>query len=741
MTHRAVAPAVALLILGGFVAAMATVGDPSYTLTDLGPGTANAVNGAGSVVGSKPAAGGSSRAYIWTSASQTQTDLGIADSSANGVNDSGVVVGAMTVAGDQHAFLWASGSTTDLGTLDGFYESSAADVNASGQIAGTCWFGFPARAFLWSGGSMSDLGTLGGSRSEAAAVNDAGKVVGNSLLDDELTRHAFTWESGVGMTALGDLDGNNGSEATDVNDAGDVVGSSFTAGYVYYGWYAYWVEGPSTATLWQNGVPVALGGLNTHAFGVNDATADHGIQVIGDAYDETCQEFMPVMWEVDAAGQVTSRVLDESLNATFTGYLERTGRISDAGQIAVSGSTSTFDPRAFLLTPSAQPAVVQPLHAVRYFSATAGVERVSLSWSGVCDAETYIVQRGTAQGGPYQTIATGLTQTSYVDTTAPLGATYHYVVAAVKGPTTGALSADAAAAPVPYAPTNLTAKALNGKQKGQVTLNWTASASGGIAHYKVFRRATNGVLTLVATTGNVTSYTVTGLAKRTKYQFVVSAVHTGGQESAVSNIVTVTARDAAGNKKTDVLTVTYTATSGDTTPPTITISGPTSATTYTTTKNVVTLGGTSSDNRGVTAVTWTNSRGGTGFSSGTTSWSVPSVALQSGTNVITVTAQDAAGNKGTDVITVTYSTTTTQTPPPSSFSLSGQLLTSGSWVRASLQWSQIPPASVEIYLNNRMVKRTTDDGNEVLSPTGSAPYIYKVCYPETTTCSNDLTLR
>jgi hypothetical protein len=203
-----------------------------------------------------------------------------------------------------------------------------------------------------------------------------------------------------------------------------------------------------------------------------------------------------------------------------------------------------------------------------------------------------------------------------------------------------------------------------------------------------------------------------------------------------TNNVTVTARDAAGNRKTDVLTVTYAVATSDATPPTISIGGPTTASSYTTTKNVITLGGTASDNKGVTAVTWSNSRGGSGFSSGTTSWSVPSILLEGGTNIITVTAQDAAGNKATDVLTVTYSTTTT-----TSFVLSGQLLTSGSWVRASLQWTQVPPLNIEIFLNDRLVKRTTDDGNEVVAPSGSAPYVYKVCYPASSTCSNKVTLR
>jgi hypothetical protein len=53
-------------------------------------------------------------------------------------------------------------------------------------------------------------------------------------------------------------------------------------------------------------------------------------------------------------------------------------------------------------------------------------------------------------------------------------------------------------------------------------------------------------------------------------------------------------------------------------------------------------------------VTWSNNRGGSGTATGTTSWTVRSVALQSGDNVLTVTAHDAAGNVATSILTVTY---------------------------------------------------------------------------------------
>ena len=118
-----------------------------------------------------------------------------------------------------------------------------------------------------------------------------------------------------------------------------------------------------------------------------------------------------------------------------------------------------------------------------------------------------------------------------------------------------------------------------------------------------------------------------------------------------SNVITVTARDAAGNTGTDRLTVTY----NDIVSPTVTITSPTSASTYTSSSATLSIGGTASDNVGVTQVTWSNDRGGSGTCSGTGSWSASGIALLIGTNVITVTARDAAGNTGTDRLTVNYS--------------------------------------------------------------------------------------
>ena len=72
-----------------------------------------------------------------------------------------------------------------------------------------------------------------------------------------------------------------------------------------------------------------------------------------------------------------------------------------------------------------------PPSAPASLTVTTGFEQVSLSWSAVADAVSYIVKRSTTSGSGYVTLASGLTGTTYTDTTATPGVTYYYVVVAV----------------------------------------------------------------------------------------------------------------------------------------------------------------------------------------------------------------------------------------------------------------------------------------------------------------------
>src|SRR5947208_14868369 len=120
-----------------------------------------------------------------------------------------------------------------------------------------------------------------------------------------------------------------------------------------------------------------------------------------------------------------------------------------------------------------------------------------------------------------------------------------------------------------------------------------------------------------------------------------------------TNVLTVTAQDAAGNATMASLTVTL----NDTTRPTVAITSPTFGATFNTSNALLTLGGIATDSVGVTRMTWANSRGGSGKAIGTTSWMANGIGLQPGTNVLTVTAQDAAGNGTMASLTVTLNDT------------------------------------------------------------------------------------
>lgn len=88
--------------------------------------------------------------------------------------------------------------------------------------------------------------------------------------------------------------------------------------------------------------------------------------------------------------------------------------------------------------------------------------------------------------------------------------------------------------------------------------------------------------------------------------------------------------------------------------PEVLITNPTFASITTNTTGTINLGGSVTDNKAVVRVTWANSAGGGGEVSGTDSWLVSGITLQPGTNILTVAAVDAAGNVGTDTLTVIY---------------------------------------------------------------------------------------
>lgn len=102
--------------------------------------------------------------------------------------------------------------------------------------------------------------------------------------------------------------------------------------------------------------------------------------------------------------------------------------------------------------------------------------------------------------------------------------------------------------------------------------------------------------------------------------------------------------------------------------PTLKISAPTGAA-LTNTTGSIKFTGTASDNASLQPITWSNDRGGNGTATGTASWTVPQVTLSPGLNIITITAQDSAGNSTQAFVSVLYRVPPSFTQQPVSQSI------------------------------------------------------------------------
>jgi fibronectin type 3 domain-containing protein len=178
--------------------------------------------------------------------------------------------------------------------------------------------------------------------------------------------------------------------------------------------------------------------------------------------------------------------------------------------------------------------------------ATAGDGQVSLTWTapfddGGADISDYVLYRSELPGAESPLVNSG-GALNYTDTTAINGTTYYYTVAAVNSVGTGPQSNEVSATPEAPPPPPVDppgAPVLNSATGGnsQVTLAWTAPADDGgasITNYEVRRSIGSGSEVLVATVGNVLTYTDPGLSNGVTYYYVVVAVNSEGA-GAVSN--------------------------------------------------------------------------------------------------------------------------------------------------------------------------------------------------------------
>ena len=205
-----------------------------------------------------------------------------------------------------------------------------------------------------------------------------------------------------------------------------------------------------------------------------------------------------------------------------------------------SPDTNMANDIVFTVAAPSAPAAPASLTATGYDS------RVELSWTASPGASSYSIKRSTTAGGPYATLATGATSTTYNDTFVPGGATvvngttYYYVVTASNTFGEGAASTEAFATPqappAPASPANLTATAVSNQR---IDLTWTDTANneGGFKIWRTLEgQPFNEEKDLIKGLGpNVQSYSDSGLMEASIYHYRVRAYNAGG-DSELSNI-------------------------------------------------------------------------------------------------------------------------------------------------------------------------------------------------------------
>ena len=160
---------------------------------------------------------------------------------------------------------------------------------------------------------------------------------------------------------------------------------------------------------------------------------------------------------------------------------------------------------------------------------------ITLSWNAVSGASKYSVYRGTSSGdiSTKTQLATDITGTSYIDTSALTGTTYYYQVRAINGDGSSSASNEVEAT------ASGGSFSLVGTISGtSVVLNW--STISGAASYNLYRGTTAITTSMTRIQSNLTTttYTDSNVTHNTTYYYQVAAVDSGGTEIQLSSVST-----------------------------------------------------------------------------------------------------------------------------------------------------------------------------------------------------------
>ena len=180
-------------------------------------------------------------------------------------------------------------------------------------------------------------------------------------------------------------------------------------------------------------------------------------------------------------------------------------------------------------------AITLPPGKVTELTLTAGLERVTLSWSAVSGATAYWIYRALGPAGDDAPALTRLitdpatiTTTSYTDYSPTNGQTYRYQVVAV-AIGAGGEGERSDIRSITLSPGQVTGLTLTSSD-GQVTLSW--NAVDGATSYRIYRQVDSGSINQLTPTNPptiiTTRYTDTSTTSGRTYGYVITAVNAGG---------------------------------------------------------------------------------------------------------------------------------------------------------------------------------------------------------------------
>ncbi len=271
---------------------------------------------------------------------------GSSEAEVTAVNNLGQAVGDTPYTAKKkdafHACLWDVPHTAfvDLGTLGGD-SSVACGINDAGDIVGYSMIADGStHAFLRpAGGHMSDLGTLGGQWSAAKAINSTGQIAAY-MYDGEAVRGIFYDHGSV--KDIGDFGGGM-CEPTCINDHGCMAGGATAT------------DGMSRAFFWSPaGGLVNLGclGGDASAMAINNKGQTVGFSYMHPDCGRPEHAFVANpqgrMWDL--------KVLARNATGEHPANLVEATGITSTGQIAVNDHQDfSARDRCYLMLPKSQP--------------------------------------------------------------------------------------------------------------------------------------------------------------------------------------------------------------------------------------------------------------------------------------------------------------------------------------------------------------------------------------------------